>query len=225
MRFLRKPVVLIVMAACILCVRAPVTGADTYLTTQDGLTAQGTWDASETSIHGTVSEGTDYAYRYEYTLSTGGQGAISHAIFEVRQGVSIFDPVVKENVDGASWQDWDGHSEINSHNSGGGNPSMPEAVYGIKFNELSLLDEDIKSAVFAFESDGAPGWGDFYAKDGEAGGAGTNEVWNAGFVSPDIDYQADHVPIATPEPATWVLALASGLGCGWIILRKKRRQE
>jgi hypothetical protein len=43
---------------------------------------------------------------------------------------------------------------------------------------------DQQTNVISFDIFRAPTWGDFYAKDGNAGG-GSNEAWNTGFLDAD----------------------------------------
>jgi hypothetical protein len=61
-----------------------------------------------------------------------------------------------------------------SINDGNSNPNMPAPIYGIKIGSSTTA-----STTFSFDIFRAPTWGDFYAKDGNAGG-GTNSAWNSG---------------------------------------------
>jgi len=66
---------------------------------------------------------------------------------------------------------------------GNSDPGIPATIQGIKFDWCPA----VPLTLFTLVTDIAPTWGDFYAKDGNAGGQGTNTAWNAGFTNPLTD--------------------------------------
>jgi hypothetical protein len=131
-----------------------------------------------------------HPWKYTYTLDIdGNQGGISHLILEVSEGET--DGTNK--FESANLTDLDGNAEIDEirtfapSDPGASNPGLPGAIYGIKFEPVV---DDSMSMTWSFYSDRAPVWGDFYAKDGNAGG-GENYVYNSGLGSPDSDPLAD----------------------------------
>ena len=82
---------------------------------------------------------------------------------------------------------------------GSGKPSMPDDLYGVKFDDTSATTFSLE-----FTSNFLPVWGDFYAKDGQAGGECLNQFWNAGFsladpLLPPSDGSL-YGPILRPDP-------------------------
>jgi hypothetical protein len=107
---------------------------------------------------------------------------------------------------------------------------MPEPIYGIKFDEASGTATHMEFLTLR-----APVWGDFYSKNGRAGGHGWNLAYNAGFGSPDSDPTAppqggsiaNHLLVpdtrevpSVPEPSTMLLFGAGLLGAA-LALRKQ----
>jgi hypothetical protein len=117
-------------------------------------------------------------WHYEYTFSIDSdlQGALSHLIIEVSENLERSDI---QNPDPSIEGD---DPKLYEPTVGGSNPDMPDDVFGIKFNTTE------SDTTISFDSTRNPVWGDFYAKDGDKGGA----AWNAGFTNPDTD------PIAGP---------------------------
>jgi len=86
---------------------------------------------------------------------------------------------------------------------------------------------------WSFYSWRAPTWGDFYAKDGEAGGLGLNAAWNAGYLlddpvtAPANGSISDKIlrpdtQTAIPEPTT--LGLLS-IGLAGVVFRVRKRKK
>jgi len=115
----------------------------------------------------TVSQNPDMSWHYSYEMSVY-RGDISHLIIETSPNFTSSD------IFGYS-----GDFEVSSYSPGNSNPNMPGGVYGVKFDDLDNTTETI-----AFDSWRVPVWGDFYAKDGQAGG-NMNSAWNTGFLDSD----------------------------------------
>ena len=175
---------------------------------------QGWIDPGPTTIEWTVSDNLNGSWHYEYTLTVPEtEGDVSHFIIEVSDG---FDDTDIFNEIGPFTG-----TEVKTHlGMSAGNPSMPEDMYGIKFDGVTGT-----AVTISFDAWRMPVWGDFYAK---CGGTPTNEAWNMGFGSPDIDPTDppisgtidNHILVPDtyiPEPSTLLL-----LALGAIILRKKR---
>lgn len=163
-----------------------------------------------------VGENEDGSWHYAYFITVY-QGAVSHFILETSEPLPeghIFDP--SGQFEGLIIGDW--------FYPGSGNPDMPGPVYGIKF-------DDTWGTTFTVEFDSwrLPVWGDFYAKDGQTGGAGLNQFWNSGFLLPDptappwdtsIDDHILRPDSYIPEPGTMTLLGLGLLGLGYIRRRK-----
>jgi hypothetical protein len=189
-----------------------------------GLSADGVWDEAVTTLRWVVDDTTTAGkWHYSYTLTAAqGQGAgISHVIFEASDSFG-FSNLFSPTTDPEGWisQEENG-TEITTHEPGGGNPDMPSAVYGIKFN--AAADADTTTLTLSFDSDRVPVWGDFYAKGGQG------SVWNAGFLTDDEDPADDpsngsvayHVlvpdttTVAIPAPGSLVLGSLGMVLVGW----------
>ncbi|KKL27213.1 hypothetical protein LCGC14_2387430 [marine sediment metagenome] len=150
-------------------------------------------------------------WHYKYTLTTARQ-EVSH--FTLETSVSFGDLDIFNEVG-----PFDG-IEIKTHLPGPGYPSMPDDIFGIKFDETTGT-----TVVIEFDSRRIPVWGDFYAK------GGLNEVWNAGFVSGDTDPFAppangsvdNHILVpnsaVVPEPMTLSMIVVGAIA----LLRRRRR--
>jgi hypothetical protein len=206
-----------------------VSGSDlngTRSSNANGLTATGIWDETPfISITWRISfNTTTNLWDYFYDVTRTGQGGISHWILELTQFLD----------DGTSLETyWDGVFASNTVVDDVGtftppdpsNPNLPGSIFGVK------VDDD---ADLSFSTSHAPVWGNFYAKDGNAGGQGENSAWNTGFnVAPgDTGPYTNWVarpngpppPITQdplPEPATVVMWI--GLAGAFAYGAKKRK--
>jgi hypothetical protein len=195
-----------------------------YLSSADGgILGNGNWIAGGTTrLDWIVTQNADQTWHYDYTFSHP-TGATSHLLFEVSRTFT------SANISNATGDfrslgvDWFG-------SEGGSNPLIPESLYAVKFDGALGTTTHV-----AFDSDRRPMWGDFYSKDGNAGGYGQNAAWNAGFLVNDTDPSdpaadgsignhllvPDTVTTPIPEP-TSILLLGGGL-IGAAAARKRKR--
>jgi len=132
-----------------------------------GIDGVGEWiSPGPTTIAWEATDNTT-SWHYKYTLTVPSQD-ISHFIVETSVNFGDLDIF---NETGPF-----GKTEIKTHVPGPANPSMPDDVFGVKFDETTGT-----TVVIEFDSLRVPVWGDFYAK------GGLSQAWNAGFVSGDTD--------------------------------------
>lgn len=182
-----------------------------------GIGSTGAWTPA--SMAWSVTQNVDGFWNYDYTLTVH-KHDVSHIIIETSESFMESDLL---NPEGAFTS-----LSIGWHYPGPGNPSMPDSIYGIKFDGTRGT-----SFHLSFDSWRTPVWGDFYAKDGKAQGV-TNTVWNAGFTSADVDPSAPaaegsfdyHILVpnttAVPEPSS-IIGLGTPLLA--LLLRRIKRKD
>ncbi len=139
-----------------------------------GITGTGNWvEGGTTTLSWQVTQNVDQSWRYAYSFSHPA-GETSHFILETSATFT------EEHIFNASG-DFE-EIEIGTFSGGPGNPNMPGSIYGIKFDDADGLLTSI-----TFDSWRMPVWGDFYAKNGNAGGYGVNSAWNMGLTANDTD--------------------------------------
>ncbi len=172
--------------------------------------------------------GTNWNYNYNFSVDK--PGGVSHFILETSPTFTAADIWGYSGFSQASINTWTRTAQGNS------NPFMPLAgIYGIKFESFNPTGQYVS---IGFNSDRAPVWGDFYVKDGKAGGV-ENAAWNVGFTDFDTDpsnapangsigyhilrpdTQSGPISPAVPEPGTIVAAIALLAPAG-ITMRRRR---
>ena len=126
----------------------------------------------------------DWLYTYTITDLAGGrlgadpgtQGGISHVLFEISETATEADFYdFKFDADtGVMHSIPSGSVEFGEFgDEGNSNPDIPALINGIKITGAAK--------TYSFFSTKAPVWGNFYTKDGKAGG-GDNTAWNTDFL-------------------------------------------
>lgn len=216
---MRRSIILMIIA--VICITGSAFALPSYngsLSTPTGVDATGIW-ANNFKIEWQVDLQTDDSWLYRYWLTDiNGRplqvGAVSHWIVEISPGASYND-FWGFNGSPVEIGDW-------------------ETEAGFPFLSGMKLDYGSEGQTeWSFYSWRSPVWGDFFAKDGQAGGAGWNYAWNAGFFDDDpldppddgsIGYKILRPDTETviPEPTTLGLL---GIGLVGLALGRRRKQQ
>lgn len=214
------------------------------LTSENGLTGTGfwannaeiTWLVKDVGVT-TLNNEQVMLWNYSYTLTVEGKD-ISHTIIEVSDNFSDINILGGVSTDPTVHLDSFSLDNYSSTAQGGSNPGMPDSIRGIKVD----VSGDTKILTWSFNSNIAPVWGDFYAKDGKTD---QKDVYlhNTGLTSNDTDPTTpvdpfaigyievtDHIVVpdsvalleeegpSIPEPGT---AILGALGLLLILRRRK----
>lgn len=137
-----------------------------------------------------------YTYIYNFNLNAN-EGGISHWILELSEDITDANTFEIISATGTEDNDsptlWGGPTGAGSS----GNPGLTEDIFGIKYNTSEIFSMSIEILTSR-----VPMEGDFYAKDGNAGGD-TNFFWADGVIP---------VPNTSEVPIPGaILLLGSGL--------------
>jgi len=150
-------------------------------------TADGGTDGFKIAWNITFDSGTNL-WTYSYTISDEGggtfsQGAPSHFILELSTAITSATTGPCDNTNEICFTSLTGITNPTTYGVSGSNPGIPGNIYGIKFDSLTC-----NPCTFTFQTLQPPVWGDFYAKDGSAGGDGENFAYNNQFgVAPTVN--------------------------------------
>lgn len=190
-----------------------------------GLVATELWNVPSTELSWVVSNTSQSIWHYEYCFSVLEKG-ISHINIEVSDEDSG-PAFTLANLFGLSSDPEFAleHIELQDWTSSNGNPGIPGEMYGIKFD----LNDGYLGVTVGFDSDRAPVWGDFYAKDGSVIG-GPVYAYNAGFLLTDptiaLHNGAEQGHLLVPDSVSVIPApgalLLSGIGLGFASLVRRR---
>lgn len=142
------------------------------LASGSGLTGTSNW-AANMNISWNVSL-LNNVYTYTYVFAdndTGQKKDISHIILQTSDNFSA------ANISGLKINDTNGQYELQTWTTQQGNPNIPASVYGLKIED----GPDASTWTVVFQSDKAPMWGNFYAKNGQTNQL-DNTVWNTDFL-------------------------------------------
>lgn len=185
------------------------------------LTGSGVY-ATSFVISWTITE-ENGVYHYQYDLS-GLEQNLSHLIIQVSDNFTI------EDIWNATQTMANGDPQTYSPSDPGeSNPGLPNSIFGIKFSGAAGDTYTVE-----FDSDRAPMWGNFYAKDGKMPRTDiVNYAYNNGLANltsenildfiavPDTVGNGDDEEPVIPEPMTLGL-VGIGLGMTGLVWRRRR---
>ncbi|MEN6601059.1 MAG: hypothetical protein ABFD86_01490 [Bryobacteraceae bacterium] len=190
-----------------------------------GMVGNGRWDSFSISWNIALEAG---VYHYQYTISGLSGKALSHVDFDLSDNCTP----TSQCVFNASY-DVAGTPQLfyGTFADNPGQPGFPAgaSITGVKFDMMPA-----GVGTISFDSVRAPMWGDFYAKDGVAGG-GTgvwNYAYNQGLAGHDTYNNAgyyvavpDTVGSGVPEPGSWMLMASGGLMLALGLWRRAGRRS